>query len=170
MKAFILGVLSTRVGLEDCINAIRKQQMEKLKRGETYLLYGHFDIISKFEGEREDLELLLEIMASNGVADTNTMIVDELGLNYEVEGCDSIRKAAYVFLKSSRPTNFLLWESALKQIKDVVEFHEIYGFHDVVVSVREEARHNFLNKVSKPLWAIAQFGLTITQTMFTIEI
>jgi hypothetical protein len=169
MKAFVLGVMGARVDLEGFLSAIRKLQSEKIKKGEAYLLYGDFDTIAKFEGDRNGLELLLMTMSFHGVADTNTIIVDESGMNYEVEGCDSIRKAAYILLKSVRPTNLSAWQSILKQIEDVTEFHEIYGAYDVLVSVREEARHDFLRRVLKPIRSLTKYGLIATNTLFTIE-
>jgi hypothetical protein len=168
MKAFVLGFLSTTSGLVDALTSIRSSKLQR----ETYILYGNYDVISKTDTETADgIPKLLEVMARNGVVDTHTLIVDErLDLSYEADDCKDVRKCAYVFLKSRRPFNYGRWAAPLKSNKLIAEAHATYGFYDAILSVREEARKNFLHDVSMYLWSLSDIGVIGTQTLFTVEL
>jgi hypothetical protein len=169
MKAFVLGFLSTTANLVESLTAIRE---EADSRNDTYVLYGGYDIISKTDTEAADgVPKLLGIMAKNGVLDTHTLIVDErLGLSFETKDCKDSKKCAYVFLKSKRPFDYKKWEAPLRSNTFITEAHATYGFYDAVLSVREEARKNFLHGVSMYLWSLREIGVIGTQALFTVEL
>lgn len=167
MKAFILGVISTRSGLIQALNAVRSSNLVR----EAYLLYGSYDLICKTEFESFDrLNSLLEMLNRTGLQDSNTLIVNESGLSFEREGCDKTCKSAYIFIKIRRPSAPKFWEKHLRSIEPVMEAYEVYGFYDVVVSISEDAREDFFNKVFRQLWLLTEVNMTATHTMFTVKI
>jgi len=167
MRAFVLGVISTRSGLLNALEAVRSSDLVK----EAYLLFGSYDLICKTEFEGFDqLNSLLEILNRTGLHDSNTLIVNDAGLSFEKEGCDETRKSAYIFIKIRRPSAPKFWEKHLRSIEPVMEAHEVYGLYDVVVGISEEAREDFFNKVFRPLWLLTEVNMTATHTMFTVKV
>lgn len=166
MKAFILGTVGTRSGLIETINAIRTDKNVE----ETYLIWGPYDTLTKVSADNlQHLNSILDAMRGYGVVDTNTLIVNEGGLSFEKEGSSKRRKCAYIFIKMRRPSAPKLWEKYLMSIDEVMEGHELFGMWDVVVSVAEEARDDFFNKVFKRLWLLTEVNMTSTHTMFTVK-
>lgn len=168
MKAFVLGTVGSRSGLIEALEAVRKTNIVK----EAYLIWGPYDLICKVETSTiGQLNTLLDVMYEQGFVDSNTMIVnDEGGLSYEVDNINEIKKCAYIFIKKRRPAAPRLWDKYLKSIDDIVEAHELFGMWDVVVSVREDAREEFFERVFKKLWLLTEVNLTSTHTMFTVKI
>jgi hypothetical protein len=164
MKVFVLGILGTRIGPEplEALRAIEK---------ETYLVYGDYDVISRVEGTPDKVHETIRQMWLRGVADTNTLIVNEESeLKYVSSECGNARKCAYVLMKSVRPTRFHEWIGPIGANKFVCEAHEIYGVYDAIVSIREEGRSNFLKEVITPLFELTREGLIGTKTLFTVEL
>lgn len=167
MKAFVLSVISPRSGLVQALNAVRSSKLVK----EAYLIYGTYDMICKAEFEGlEQLDSLLDILQQNGLQDSNTLIVKEGGLSFEKEGCHETRKSAYIFAKIRRPSAPRFWEKHLRSIGPVMEAHETFGLYDIVISIAEEARADFFNKVFRQLWLLTEVNLTATHTMFTVKV
>ncbi|MEM4302811.1 MAG: Lrp/AsnC ligand binding domain-containing protein [Candidatus Caldarchaeum sp.] len=166
MKAFVLGTVGTRSGLTETLTAVRSDKNVE----ESYLIWGPYDVISKVNAESlPHLNRILDHMREHGVVDTNTLIVNEGGLSFEKENCSSRRKCAYIFIKMKRPSAPKLWEKYLMAIDEVLEGHELFGMWDVVVSVAEEARDDFFNRVFKRLWLLTEVNMTSTHTMFTVK-
>ncbi len=167
MKAFILALIGTRSGLIQALNAVRESEHVR----EAYLVYGSYDLICKTEFEDfEQLNTVLDMLNRNGLQDSNTLIVNDRGLSFEKEECDKTRKSAYIFIKIRRPSVPKFWEKHLRSIEPVMEAHEVYGLYDVVVSIREEAREEFFDKVFRQLWLLTEVNMTSTNTMFTVKL
>ncbi|MEM0384352.1 MAG: Lrp/AsnC ligand binding domain-containing protein [Candidatus Caldarchaeum sp.] len=166
MKAFVLGTVGTRSGLTETLAAVRSDKNIE----ESYLIWGPYDTVSKVNCESlKHLNQVLDVMREHGVVDTNTLIVNEGGLSFEKENCGKTRKCAYIFIKMRRPSAPKLWEKYLMSIEEVLEGHELFGMWDVVVSVAEEARTDFFNRVFKRLWLLTEVNMTSTHTMFTVK-
>ncbi|MCS6784020.1 MAG: Lrp/AsnC ligand binding domain-containing protein [Candidatus Caldarchaeum sp.] len=166
MKAFVLGTVGTRSGLIETITSLRNDKNIE----ESYLIWGPYDVLSKVSADSlKHLNSILDAMRAHGVVDTNTLIVNEGGLSFEKEGAPSRRKCAYIFVKMRRPSAPKLWEKYLMSIDEILEGHELFGMWDVVVSVAEEARDDFFNRVFKRLWLLTEVNMTSTHTMFTVK-
>ncbi len=166
MKAFVLGTVGSRSGLIETIQAIRSDKNVE----ESYLIWGPYDVLSKVNVESlKHLNSVLDSMRGYGVVDTNSLIVNEGGLSFEKEGAGSRRKCAYIFIKMRRPSAPKLWEKYLMSIDEILEGHELFGMWDVVVSVDEDARDDFFNRVFKRLWLLTEVNMTSTHTMFTVK-
>ncbi|MEM0089960.1 MAG: Lrp/AsnC ligand binding domain-containing protein [Nitrososphaerota archaeon] len=168
MKAFILGSVSTRSALIDSLKAIRDSGLVK----EAYLIWGPYDMLCKVEvSSLGQLNTVLDLLHDSEVIDTNTLIVNEEGgLTFEVKDVDKIKKCAYIFIKLRRPAAPRLWDTFLKSIEDVTEAHQLFGMYDVVISVREEAREEYFERVFKRLWLLTEVNLTSTYTCFTLKV
>ncbi|MCS7136263.1 MAG: Lrp/AsnC ligand binding domain-containing protein [Nitrososphaerota archaeon] len=168
MKAFILGSVSTRSALLDSLKAARASSLVK----EAYLIWGPYDMLCKVEvSSLGQINTVLDLLYDNEVIDTNTLIVNEEGgLTFEVNDVDKIRKCAYIFIKLKRPAAPRLWDTFLKSIDDVTEAHQLFGMYDVVISVREEAREEYFERVFKRLWLLTEVNLTSTYTYFTLKV
>lgn len=167
MKAYILSIISPRSGLVQALNAVRSSKIVK----EAYLIYGAYDLICKIEFDNfSQIDAFLDMLQQNGLQDSNTLIVKEGGLSFEAEECDRTEKCAYIFGKIKRPSIPKFWEKHLKSIESVMEAHELYGLYDVVITVSEDARTDFYNKVFKQLWLLTEVNLTATHTMFTVKL
>lgn len=167
MKAFVLSIISPRSGLAQALSAVRSSKMVR----EAYLVYGAYDMLCKIEFDSLlQIDSFLELLQQYGLQDSNTLIVKEGGLSFEKEGVDETEKCAYIFGKIRRPSVPKFWETHLRSIDSVMEAHELYGLYDVVISVREDARIDFYNKVFKQLWLLTEVNLTATHTMFTVRL
>lgn len=167
MKAFILGTVGTRSGLVETLSAVRADKNVR----ESYLIWGPYDLLSKTTFENlQQLDSFLNLMRDHGVVDTNTMLVNEGGLSFEKTEMEGVKKCAYIFIKMRRPSAPKLWEKYLRAIDDVVEGHELFGMWDVVVSVAEDAREEFFDRVFKKLWLLTEVNMTSTHTMFTVKV
>ncbi|PUA32713.1 MAG: hypothetical protein B9J98_03835 [Candidatus Terraquivivens tikiterensis] len=168
MKAFILGSVSTRSALVDSLRAARNSSFIK----EAYLIWGPYDMLCKAEvSSLGQLNTVLDLLHDSEVVDTNTLIVNEEGgLTFEVEDVDKIKKCAYIFMKLRRPAAPRLWDTFLKGIEDITEAHQLFGMYDVVISVREEAREEYFDRVFKRLWLLTEVNLTSTHTCFTLKV
>jgi len=168
MKAFILGSVSTRSALVDSLKTVRDSGLVR----EAYLIWGPYDMICKVEvSSLGQLNTVLDLLHDSEVIDTNTLIVNEEGgLTFEVKDIDKIRKCAYIFMKLRRPAAPRLWDTFLKSIEEVMEAHQLFGMYDVVISVREEAREDYFERVFKRLWLLTEVNLTSTYTCFTLKI
>jgi len=167
MKAFILGTVGTRSGLVETLTAVRSDKNVK----ESYLIWGPYDLISEtMIDSLTQLDSLLNLMRDHGVVDTNTMLVNEAGLSFTKPELENARKCAYIFIKMRRPSAPKLWEKYLKAIDDIAAAYELFGMWDVVVSVAEEAREDFFNRVFKKLWLLTEVNMTSTHTMFTVKV
>jgi len=166
MIAFVLGTVGTRSGLTETLNAVRADKDVR----EAYLIWGPYDLIAKVNAENlPHLNRILDNMREHGVIDTNTLIVNEGGLSFQKEDASTRRKCAYIFIKMRRPSAPRLWEKYLIAIDEILEGHELFGMWDVVVSVAEEAREDFFNRVFKRLWLLTEVNMTSTHTMFTVK-
>ncbi|MEM0079268.1 MAG: Lrp/AsnC ligand binding domain-containing protein [Nitrososphaerota archaeon] len=167
MKAFVLSIISPRSGLVQALNAVRSSRIVR----EAYLIYGTYDMISKIEVDNfQQIDSFLELLQQNGLQDSNTLIVKEGGLSFERENCDKVEKCAYIFAKIKRPSTPKFWERHIKSIDAIMEVHELFGLYDAVMSVEENARVDFYNKVFKQLWLLTEVNLAATHTMFTVKI
>ncbi len=167
MKAIILGTVGTRSGLVETLTAVRSDKNVK----ESYLIWGPYDLISEVQIESLTmLDSLLNLMRDHGVVDTNTLIVNEAGLSFTKPEFDGVKKCAYIFIKMRRPSAPKLWEKYLKAIEDVASAYELFGMWDVVVTVIEDAREDFFNRVFKKLWLLTEVNMTSTHTMFTVKV
>lgn len=167
MKAFILGSVSARSILLDSLKAARSSKFVK----EAYLIWGPYDMICKVEVPSIGyLNSVLDLLHENEVVDTNTLIVNEEGgLSFEVDNVDNIRKCAYIFIKLRRPAAPKLWDTFLRGIEDITEAHQLFGMYDVIISVKEEARDEYFERVFKKLWLLGEVNLTSTYTSFTLK-
>lgn len=167
MKAFVLGTVGTRSGLIETLSAVRSDKNVV----ESYLIWGPYDLIAKtIFDSLSQLDSFLNLLRDHGVVDTNTLIVNDNGLSFEKPELEKIKKCAYIFIKMRRPSAPKLWEKYLMAIDDVAEGHEIFGMWDVVVSVKEEARDEFFDRVFKKLWLLTEVNMTSTHTMFTVKV
>jgi len=167
LKAYILGSVGKRSELIGCLQAARKTQLVK----EAYLLYGAVDLIAKVEvTSLEQLNSILDTFYENGIVDTNTLIVNSAGLNYERELPTPKRKCAYTFIKIRRPAAPRLWDRFLQNVEPVLEAYEIFGVYDVIVGVSEDARPDFFNSYFRRLWLLTEINMNSTTTMFTVDV
>jgi len=113
VKAYILGTVGTRSQLIECLEATKRTQFVK----EAYLIFGTADLIAKVEVETlSQINTVLDNLYHNGVVDTNTLIVNSAGLNFERPESSSRRKCAYTFIKIRRPAAPRLWDRFLQTI------------------------------------------------------
>lgn len=167
MKAYILSTISPRSGLVQALNVVRSSKIVR----EAYLIYGTYDLLCKIEFDNfSQIDAFLDMLQQNGLQDSNTLIVKEGGLSFEREECEKTKKCAFIFGKIKRPSVPKFWEKHLKSMEMVMEAHELYGLYDVVITVSEDARTDFYNKVFKQLWLLTEVNLTATHTMFTVEL
>jgi len=167
VKAYILGTVGTRSQLIECLEATKRTQFVK----EAYLIFGTADLIAKVEVETlSQINTVLDNLYHNGVVDTNTLIVNSAGLNFERPESSSRRKCAYTFIKIRRPAAPRLWDRFLQTIDHVLEAYEIFGIYDVIVGVGEESRADFFNSYFRKLWLLTEINMNSTTTMFTVNI
>lgn len=167
MKAYILGSVGKRSELIECLHATRRTQFVK----EAYLVFGTVDILAKLEFNTiEQLNSVLDTLYQNGVVDTNTLIVNSAGLNYERQTPAIKKKCAYTFIKIRRPAAPKLWDRFLHSLEHVLEAHEVFGIYDVIVGVSEDARSDFFNSYFRKLWLLTEINMNSTTTMFTVDI
>ncbi|MCS7146174.1 MAG: Lrp/AsnC ligand binding domain-containing protein [Nitrososphaerota archaeon] len=167
MKAFILGSVGKRSELIECLHATRRIQLVR----EAYLIFGTADIIAKVEVNTiEQINSVLDTLYQNGVVDTNTLIVNSAGLNFERQLTTPKKKCAYTFIKIRRPAAPRLWDRFLQSIEHVMEAYEIFGIYDVIVGVGEDAKSDFFNSYFRRLWLLTEINMNSTTTMFTVDI
>lgn len=167
VKAFILGTVGNRGALIECLQATRQAQFVK----EAYLIFGTADLIAKIEVKTiEQINTVLDTLYQNGVVDTNTLIVNEAGLNYERTLTAPKRKCAYTFIKIRRPAAPRLWDRFLQRIEHVLEAYEIFGIYDVIVGVSEDAKSDYFNSFFRKLWLLTEINMNSTTTMFTVDV
>jgi DNA-binding Lrp family transcriptional regulator len=167
VKAFILGSVGKRSELIECLQATRRAQFVE----EAYLIFGTADIIAKVRvNNLEQINSVLDTLYQNGIVDTNTLIVNEAGLNFERQLDKPKKKCAYTFIKIRRPAAPRLWDRFLQGIEYVTEAYEIFGIYDVIVGVSEDARSDFFNSYFRKLWLLTEINMNSTTTMFTVDI
>lgn len=159
--------MGKRSELIECLQATRRAQFVE----EAYLIFGTADIIAKVKvNNLEQINSVLDTLYQNGIVDTNTLIVNEAGLNFERQLDKPKKKCAYTFIKIRRPAAPRLWDRFLQGIEHVTEAYEIFGIYDVIVGVSEDARSDFFNSYFRKLWLLTEINMNSTTTMFTVDI
>jgi DNA-binding Lrp family transcriptional regulator len=165
-KAFILAQCGIDINLETIIEEIR----ELHGVNEAYLMYGPYDLLVKSATENtRELAALIRTLGTKGVVTTTTFIVDKnLGLSFEKDNSDKIRKCAYVFIKVQQVAEISKLEKPLKDEKlPILEAHSVFGRYDVIISIEEAARSKMFSQVTKYLRSLE--GITSCDTLFTVE-